>query len=729
MRLRTLFRARLLSTVVVAAGAAATLGSARTSAVAEGFYFWESDRPVRAAPPPEYGRAAQPQRPAARKKISRPARKKSGASAAREAKPETAHLDRPLFAVASIADQRISIYNHHGLVARSAISTGVPGHSTPKGIFTIIGRERFHRSNIYSGAPMPFMQRITWSGIAMHLGVVPGHPASHGCIRLPAAFASKLWGMTRIGERVVISGQDVIPTEFEHPLLPAPKMRAESDTGEPPADSRQRPLNADHPSIPPQRRTEPPQAVAGAEAAGAEKAAPAAVPRPSVPDVESTHAADLQPAEQSGAVAEAEIAASPDEDVPPPGLDAAAAPALDPQPSEASRIVAADAAPVDAATPDKAQPSPVDPQLPALDDAPTLAADPPAEQPKTKAEATQAKMPESKIDTPPSPVERPSLNPHQYAQRLKAKAAAEAAAAGKAVKALSAEVGSKRQEAARAATQLRAAERLQAAAQEKADAAAASYDRAAIAAASQKEAAETAERGALLGDAPAKAKADRLTRAYGKALLAQDAASLAKTNADAALADATANLEQARTASAAKDEELADADRRLDDAKNTADVAATAVRDAQRRVAPVSVLISKKDRRIYVRQGLSALFDAPIEIRDPDAPLGSHLYIATAASDDGRSLKWSVLSMPVSGEAQRERRKNVASAESKADVSWRWSPAGESPSEALERVDIPQEVRDRIAERLWTGASLIISDQPVSGETGNDGTDLTIKFR
>ena len=143
--------------------------------------------------------------------------------------PRLAPLDRPLFVVASIADQQVSIYNHSGLVARSAISTGIAGHPTPKGIFTIIGRERFHRSNIYSSAPMPFMQRITWSGIAMHLGVVPGHPASHGCIRLPAAFAAKIWGMTRIGERVVISPHDVFPAEFEHPLLPAPKMRASAE--------------------------------------------------------------------------------------------------------------------------------------------------------------------------------------------------------------------------------------------------------------------------------------------------------------------------------------------------------------------------------------------------------------------------------------------------------------------------------------------------------------------
>lgn len=712
MRLRTRFRARLLSTVV-AAGAAATLVSARTSAVAQGFYFWESDRPVRAEPQREPSRAAQTPRPA-RKKIARPASKKSGASSPGEAKPETVHLDRPLFVVASIADQQMSIYNRHGLVARSAISTGVPGHPTPKGIFTIIGRERFHRSNIYSGAPMPFMQRITWSGIAMHLGVVPGHPASHGCIRLPAAFASKLWGMTRIGERVVISAQDVIPTEFDHPLLPAPKMRAsaESDKGEPAADSHQPPLNADGPSIAAQRQAEPPKPVAG----GAE-AAEIAAPAP-----------DPQPAKPSGAVAEVESAAS-KEASPSPALDAATTPDPDPQPGKASKIVAADAAPAGAATPDNVLSSSAEPLSPALDDATTVAADPqPAEQ-KAEAAPLQAQKPDAKPDSPQNPVERLSVNPLQYAQSLKAKAVAEAAAAGKAVKALSAEVGSKRQEAGRAETQLRAAERVHASAQAKADAAAEANDRAAVGAASQKEAAEAAERGALLGDAAAKAKADRLTRAYGQALLEQDAASVSKTNADAALADATANLDQTRTASSAKDVELADAERRLDDAKNASDAAATALREAQQRVTPISVLVSKKDRRIYVRQGLSALFDAPIEIRDPEAPLGSHLYIATAAGDDGRSLKWSVLSMPVSGEAQRERRKNVASAESETDISWKWSPAGESPSEALERVDIPRDVRDRIAERLWTGASLIISDQPVSGETGNDGTDLTIKLR
>src|SRR5947207_6508462 len=131
----------------------------------------------------------------------------------------------PLFAILSISNQHISVYNSSGLVTRSKVSTGMPGHRTPTGIFSIIGRERYHSSNIYSGAPMPFMQRITWSGVAMHLGVVPGYPASHGCIRLPAGSAERMWGLTKIGERVVISPHEVAPAEIAHPLLPVPKMQ------------------------------------------------------------------------------------------------------------------------------------------------------------------------------------------------------------------------------------------------------------------------------------------------------------------------------------------------------------------------------------------------------------------------------------------------------------------------------------------------------------------------
>ena len=98
----------------------------------------------------------------------------------------------PLQIIISIADQQISVYDDGTLIARSSVSTGVQGHPTPIGVFSVIGKELWHRSNICSAAPMPYMQRITWSGIALHAGVLPGHPASHGCIRLANDFAIRL---------------------------------------------------------------------------------------------------------------------------------------------------------------------------------------------------------------------------------------------------------------------------------------------------------------------------------------------------------------------------------------------------------------------------------------------------------------------------------------------------------------------------------------------------------
>ena len=101
--------------------------------------------------------------------------------------------ENPLTLVISIKSQRVSLYGNGKLIETSIISTGTPGHDTPQGVFSVIEKDRHHRSNIYSAAPMPYMQRITWSGVALHEGFVTGRPASHGCIRLPQAFAARLW--------------------------------------------------------------------------------------------------------------------------------------------------------------------------------------------------------------------------------------------------------------------------------------------------------------------------------------------------------------------------------------------------------------------------------------------------------------------------------------------------------------------------------------------------------
>ena len=150
-------------------------------------------------------------------------------------KAEAVETHGPLFVVVSLNDEHIRVYDDHGLVTSSIVSTGVEGHPTPKGVFTILGRERFHASNLYSGAPMPYMQRVTWSGVAMHVGVVTGHPASHGCIRLPVAFAQKIWGLTKIGERVVISPSDISPEGFSSSQLPVAKMYPRAEEAAPAA--------------------------------------------------------------------------------------------------------------------------------------------------------------------------------------------------------------------------------------------------------------------------------------------------------------------------------------------------------------------------------------------------------------------------------------------------------------------------------------------------------------
>src|SRR5262249_15222125 len=90
----------------------------------------------------------------------------------------------PLQIVVSISNQKVTLFSDGVQVAQGPVSTGVPGHPTPMGVFSIIEKDRYHHSNIYSGAPMPYMQRITWSGVALHEGVLPGYPASHGCIRM-----------------------------------------------------------------------------------------------------------------------------------------------------------------------------------------------------------------------------------------------------------------------------------------------------------------------------------------------------------------------------------------------------------------------------------------------------------------------------------------------------------------------------------------------------------------
>ncbi len=149
---------------------------------------------------------------------------------ARPAKPTEAIAPRvagePIMAIVSIKSQQVTFYDADGWILRAPVSTGTTGRETPAGVFAVLEKDKDHHSSLYDDAWMPIMQRITWNGIALHGGPLPGYAASHGCVRMPYGFAEKLFDKTRIGMRVIISPDDAEPLEFSHPLLFVPKPEA-----------------------------------------------------------------------------------------------------------------------------------------------------------------------------------------------------------------------------------------------------------------------------------------------------------------------------------------------------------------------------------------------------------------------------------------------------------------------------------------------------------------------
>ncbi len=148
------------------------------------------------------------------------------AAGAREARPsawdkvaEGRQAEKPVLAVVSLRQQKITVYDSAGPILEAPVSTGSRTYETPAGIFTILQKNRDHVSNLYEDAEMPFMQRITWSGVALHAGPLPGYRASHGCIRLPYRFAERLFDLTSVGTRVVIAPSKVDAMRVSHPLL------------------------------------------------------------------------------------------------------------------------------------------------------------------------------------------------------------------------------------------------------------------------------------------------------------------------------------------------------------------------------------------------------------------------------------------------------------------------------------------------------------------------------
>src|SRR6266536_2406745 len=132
----------------------------------------------------------------------------------------------PIMAIVSIKTQQVTFYDADGWILRAPVSTGTKGRETPAGVFAVIEKDKDHHSSLYDDAWMPNMQRITWNGIALHGGPLPGYAASHGCVRMPYGFAEKLFEKTRIGMRVIIAPNDAAPVAFSHPALFVPNAQA-----------------------------------------------------------------------------------------------------------------------------------------------------------------------------------------------------------------------------------------------------------------------------------------------------------------------------------------------------------------------------------------------------------------------------------------------------------------------------------------------------------------------
>jgi lipoprotein-anchoring transpeptidase ErfK/SrfK len=455
----------------------ALLLSAVSPAPAHAFFWLFGSPPPRVAAPPPYERENRPWRPRVdhhRQKVM-----------AEKDQPPIAGLAGPLHIVISIESQRLTLYRNGVPVAHAPVSTGVPDHPTPTGVFSVIEKQRFHRSNLYSAAPMPFMQRITWSGVAVHEGVLPGHPASHGCIRIPPAFARQLWSTTKLGARVIISPSDVALAEIAHPNLFVPK---------PPAE-----------------------------------------PTPSTVPV---------------------------------------------------------------------------------------------------------------ADQPPR---RAALAPVRTAEMTDAATASDAS-------------------------------RL---------------------------------RGAVKNKAPMRVlTVARAVRTVTEAVITfPDGISAVRSRITAQLAHAV------KTAHA------------VALAKKAADHASRI--EAMHKAGPISVFVSRKEKKLFVRHKFTPLFEAPVTIREGDAPLGTHVYTLMAPQEGGEA-HWMVVSMPPKAVQATERpKKRGRYARTQAELSdlpIASAPPSEAAIAALDRIGIGQEARDRIAELVTPGATLIVSDQGLGPETGR-GTDFIVVMR
>ena len=456
---------------------------------------------------------------------------------------------RAVIAVVSIKDQRVSLYDAKGGAVRARISSGQTGYETPVGVFSVLQKEVEHHSNLYDDASMPFMQRLTWSGVALHAGALPGYPASHGCVRLPHEFAQRIFSHTKLGMRVVLSRDDIAPAAIAHPLL------------------------------------------------------------------------------------------------------------LKPEPVKSGPVVGQMAI----ATPAAYNP----------------------------AETDDERVSILEPDVRSWPARQALLDALQAAAKVKAEEAKAAVTRWEEAKAELKKYGT---EVALVAKRERAAE--------------------------------------IKRKAEARlAKADQLL-AEAKTPGAQTRAQKEKTEAASSLAAADTKLAETTKAADGADKVVGRLNNEIGaaDAAKTAAVAAAA--EARRKTLPVSIFVSAKSQKLYVRQGNEPVFDTPVTVANPSDPIGTHVFTALGYTNDENDALWNVvtISQRSAGESFGDDDEENWGRKRKRDKTSSYAPPvtnAAAAAAALERVSIPADVRSRISEYVWPGSSMIISDEELHKETGK-ATDFIV---
>jgi hypothetical protein len=529
----------------------------------------------------------------------------------------------PMTLVVSLSAQKVDVYRGTTLITTSQVSTGMPGHATKAGVFSILEKQRYHHSNIYSGAPMPFMNRITWSGTALHAGVVPGYPASHGCIRLPFAFAPKLFQITTVGEHVVVARDRPAPTLIEHPALFQPLP--------PPAP----PVMAKEPA--PEQHTDIGE-TAGSRLAGL--ASPVILAKVEMPNTATDESPQQAAPAASGVMRHANTEAAGDPErihaiTPVPVSESRPHALAEPEADEAdSHAMAGVRAVIDV----PAQPNP--PSAPAAVAAPpalpeaTLAVPTPDTSPSTPASATAS----------PAPTAPPSIVASTPAPTTVSPAATDSPTT----------------------IALPSPDASPSAAEAKIDA---GTTAAAVQAAEPR------------SSAPLRVLVTRRTerdRAVGVQQLLASMGYLDPQNFDGSIGRPTVTAIKAFQKANGMPETGMFNDALV---KKIYEVAGKGE-------PPVG--------HLFVRQAFGRVLDAPVTFKNPEEPLGTHVYTAMKFAPGDTSTKWMVVTVD------------------------------ESATNPLDRIEIPDDVRKKISERLTPGSSLIIADTSINTAGLPKGADFLV---